>query len=137
MDNLDNKVLEINKILSGLSDEEAKSVLEKVVLSLSPNKELSMADTIVISYVKGGDEDKGTACGGKACPFHHWARITNPLGPGDSICELPGDGGNVICCYPDAYPDDRVIHVNGRSTCNHRRLPKCLALKPPTEVITG
>jgi len=55
-------------------------------------------------------------CGMKYCPFHHWAKVTNEHGPCDSICELPGEGGNVLWA--------QGIKTSGK------RLPKCFKIKP-------
>jgi len=91
----------------------------------------TLASAIVIINA-GADEDGGTACGMKLCPFHEWAKVTNPRGPGDSVCRLPGDGGDVLFRYP-GYEDERVIHINGKWVAHTRRLPKCLKIKPPSK----
>jgi hypothetical protein len=92
----------------------------------------NLADMIVC----GNDKVPGSdlACGMKFCPFHRWATISSP-GPIDSICTLPGEGGNVIDCSPFHQPDREVEmrEEDGTLHVEHRRLPKCLAVKPLPE----
>lgn len=79
----------------------------------------TLAETIKISW----DE---RLCGMKYCPFHQWAKVTNPLGPADSICKLQGECGNVLCCDPDYWSRN----VPDLGYCNVERLPKCYKVRP-------
>lgn len=74
------------------------------------------------------------ACGMKRCPFHRWTVVSNSTGmPIDSICTLPGDGGNVLSCAPfnEGKDLERRLKINGqRCGSPIKRLPKCLKVKP-------
>jgi hypothetical protein len=95
------------------------------------SKVLTLADTIVTTVVPD-DPRSEMACGMKARPFHQWAHIASPsLIPTESICNLPGEGGNVLTCYPHNGP--RVTYrVKGdkHEHSSNPRVSKCLAVKP-------
>lgn len=126
---MNEKVKEILTVLQGVSEDEARKILDNVTDGLKIFKQPTIVDQILI------DKVHEECCGMKYCPFHRWAKVTNPYGAVDSVCELPGDGGNVLQCYP--YNDnERTIRIElGENviTCPVKRLPKCLILKPITD----
>jgi hypothetical protein len=81
----------------------------------------SLAGTIDI----GGDE---RLCEMKYCPFHAWAKIMNPKGPGDSICNLPGEGGDVL--FSANFDGEYRRKPKDLQYAGTERLPKCFKTKP-------
>ncbi|TSC60585.1 MAG: hypothetical protein LiPW15_463 [Parcubacteria group bacterium LiPW_15] len=75
--------------------------------------------------VEKRDPERET-CGMKFCMFHSWTDIRGIGAAVDSICRLPGDGGNVlVATQSEGDP------AQERTAYGVRRLPKCLKSKLP------
>lgn len=70
------------------------------------------------------EDPKKETCGMKFCMFHRWADLRGIGATVDSICELPGSGGNVLVATRPA--NDPLQETTPYGV---RRLPKCLKSK--------
>jgi len=80
------------------------------------------------------DDPEQLACGVNTCPFHRVANITGLVQPAEDICDLPGEGGNILFMNCEANVRaqfQRYYKVRGVTNLSLRRLPKCLNAKPP------
>lgn len=96
---------------------------------LAPDRN-KLAELIIIGGIRGVPKSE-MACGMCKCPFHQYTRITSQHGI-DSICNLPGDGGNILDQKPFWQNLEREVRYKhgGKNFLAVARLPKCLALKP-------
>lgn len=119
-------------LLHGISPEDITLILEELKKKFLSKEEKipSIAETIFIAKDSRGNEDvSDLACGMKFCPFHKWANLSGLRGPIDSICDLPGDGGNILQMVLHDPWDEKWSFKQG-DTLRIRRLSKCLKIRP-------
>jgi len=103
--------------------------IQSVFDKLAPDR-TKLAEFIVTGEVPGVPKSE-MACGLAQCPFHQHTAIASSHAC-DSICNLLGDGGNIIACAPHWQDPERQVRYehNGEKYLANARLLKCLTLKP-------